>query len=133
MSGATARFDIVNFPPTNDEWLINGLRGVVIGTEVGNVSAAPLEYLLSPGDFEVELRKMAISKGHMLFQTREECRFVVEQLGSHFGDLKAVLKLIVAMSQKRMEKGANVSSLADCKGAHLARSDSDLILLCSHC
>ena len=30
MSGATARFDIVNFPPTADEHLINFLQTIVV-------------------------------------------------------------------------------------------------------
>lgn len=100
MSGATARFDLVNFPATDDRHLTNGLLGVVTDKN-GDIYSLDLSYMKESYAFDIDLEECLLSQdpAHSVcrvFASREEVNYVVNHVGSHYGDLCRILKAAVA-------------------------------------
>ena len=97
VSGARARFDIVNFPPTSDDWLVNGLRYTVVDERnKDNVELLGLPFVAASGEVEQLMTTMKLPANQQLvLESYEDCVFVVKHLGSHFEDLQVALKRIV--------------------------------------
>jgi hypothetical protein len=97
VSGATARFDIVNFPPTSDDYLVNGLRYAVVDERnKDNVALLDLPFVAASGEVERLLETSQLPANQQLvLSSHGDCVFVVDHLGSHFGDLQVALKHIV--------------------------------------
>ena len=93
MSGATTRFDIVNFPPTADEHLINFLQTIVVD-EAKEVSVVVGSSVASDGQLENIMAKLKTGESKIVFR-EEDGRFFVRHLGSHCGDLVAALQFVV--------------------------------------
>ena len=115
MSGATARYDVVNFPSTKDDFLSNGLRGVLVDAKNKDCTLIEAEYQLSSGDFEKDMAVKTYPPGEeMVFKTRDECDYIVDMLGSHYGDLAHALKKVAELSDGEMTTKAG--SMKACEG-----------------
>ena len=79
MSGATARFDIVNFPPTADEHLINFLQTIVVD-EAKEVSVVVGSSVASDGQLENIMAKLKTGESKIVF-TEEDGRFFCAAFG----------------------------------------------------
>ncbi len=80
VSGATKRYDVVNFPPTGDKELLNSLRSLKVDLK-GRIITTENNHSHSADQF--------------VFKTEKECQLIVDKLGSHFGDLTMVVKQVV--------------------------------------
>lgn len=97
MSGATARFHVVDFPHTADQSLTRSLLSTVVEeSNRDNVSLSPVVFESLSGEVEVDLTKVSPDPGsELVFQSTRDCADLVQHFGSHFGDLVEALKLVV--------------------------------------
>lgn len=132
MSGAKTRFDIVHLPPTRDEWLVQSLLGVMTD-KTGAAFGLNLNYLAAPSEFDAELAAQIAAEDSTcgvkrVFQSRTEAELVVEKLGSHYGELKDVMKRLVGQRNNLTTSGAGLSDVTEQESMQMCTGELSLQL-----